>query len=191
MEIIFFLIFSYLCGSLSSAVIVCRLLGLPDPRQAGSHNPGATNVLRIGGKKAAAAVLFLDAFKGFLTVVLAKILISHPLGLGFIALAAILGHMYPVFFKFQGGKGVATLIGVLFGISWLAGAVFVGIWLVVAALFRYSSLAALVASVCSPFFTAWIAGSGYFLPILLGISLLVYRHRGNIQRLLKGTEPKI
>ncbi len=191
MAILIFIILSYLCGSISSAILVCKAAGLPDPRTQGSGNPGATNVLRVGGKGLAAIVLLLDALKGLIPVVLAKLFISNELALGFVAFAAVLGHMYPVFFKFQGGKGVATYIGVLFGVHWTLGLVFLVTWLVVAAIFRYSSLAALVATVAAPFSAFWLVGSYYFAPLLLAAALVLYRHQGNIARLMNRTEPKI
>jgi glycerol-3-phosphate acyltransferase PlsY len=191
MVILFLFIFAYLCGSLSSAIIVCKMMGLTDPRTVGSGNPGTTNVLRIGGKVTAGIVLVLDAFKGLAPLVLAKIFLSNPLLLGFIGLAAILGHIYPIFFKFQGGKGVATLIGVLLGIFWGVGLVFLVVWILMAKIFRYSSLAALTATALMPFVAWGLVSSGYFLPLLLIAILVFYRHRANIQRLLNRTESKI
>jgi glycerol-3-phosphate acyltransferase PlsY len=185
------LVFAYLCGSFSSAIIVCKIMGLPDPRTQGSGNPGATNVLRMGGKAIAAAVLILDAFKGLAPLVVAKIFLSNPLLLGFVGLAAVLGHSYPLFFKFQGGKGVATLIGVLLGIYGGLGLAFLVIWFVMSKLFRYSSLAALTATALTPFLAWFMVSSGYFLPLLLIAVLVFYRHSGNIQRLMNRTEPKI
>ena len=140
----------YLLGSISAAIIVCKLMGLPDPRSEGSRNPGATNVARIGGKKAAALTLLGDMLKGLLPVLLAHALDAGAVVLAGTALAAFLGHLYPVFFGFQGGKGVATALGVSFGLHWLAGLTIAGIWLVMALLFRYSSLSALTAIALSP-----------------------------------------
>jgi glycerol-3-phosphate acyltransferase PlsY len=191
MIILFLFIFAYLCGSISSAVIVCKIMGLTDPRTVGSGNPGTTNVLRIGGKVVAVVVLVLDAFKGLLPIVVAKIFISNPFLIGFIGLAAIVGHMYPIFFKFKGGKGVATLIGVLLGIAWSVGLVFLVVWIVMAKVFRYSSLAALTATALMPFVAWGLVSSGYFLPLLLTAILVFYRHRANIQRLRDRTETKI
>ena len=140
----------YLFGSISAAIIVCKFMGLPDPRTEGSRNPGATNVARLGGKKAAALTLLGDMLKGLLPVVAAHALHASPTVLAGTALAAFLGHLYPVFFRFQGGKGVATALGVTFGLYWPVGLLVSGIWLVMAVLFRYSSLAALTAVLAIP-----------------------------------------
>jgi glycerol-3-phosphate acyltransferase PlsY len=186
-----FIIFSYLIGSISSAVLVCRGLGLGDPRQGGSGNPGATNVLRLGGKKAAVIVLACDLLKGTIPVILAKIFGISAIEIGVVAVAAVLGHMYPVFFKFHGGKGVATALGALLGIYWLVALLVIVTWLIVAKLFKYSSLAALVAITLAPFYAAALLGLNYFYPLCAIALLIIYRHRGNIQRLRAGTEPKI
>ncbi len=186
-----FMIIGYLLGSISSAILVCKLTGLPDPRTQGSGNPGATNVLRVGGKTMAAIVLLFDALKGLLPVLLAKLLGLPNFAVGLVALAAIVGHMYPLYFKFQGGKGVATLLGVLAAIHWLVFFLVVLTWAIVAWCFRYSSLAALVATALMPFFAWIIGGFGYFLPLLVLAGLIFYRHRGNIERLRAGTEPKL
>lgn len=182
---------SYLIGSCSAAIVTCKILGLPDPRTQGSQNPGATNVLRIGGKKAAFFTLAGDMLKGVLPVVVAKfVLKTDTLTIGLVALVAFLGHLYPLFFKFRGGKGVATAIGVLFPLSWLLGLGFVFTWFVVAALFRFSSLAAIVAAFLAPFYTFWLAP-----PYLIYVSamslFLIWRHRENIIRLWQGREGKI
>ncbi len=180
---------AYFIGSISSAIIICQLMGLPDPREQGSGNPGATNVMRIGGKKAAAMTLFGDLLKGLLPVYLAKELgVSLEL-LAVIGIAAFLGHLYPVFFKFAGGKGVATSIGVLLGFSWFLGLAFVATWLLIYKLGKISSLSALCASILSPVYAWFIVGDLY----LVGASifmmlLLLFRHKSNIQRLLKGEE---
>jgi glycerol-3-phosphate acyltransferase PlsY len=183
---------AYLLGSLSSAIIVCRLAGLPDPRSGGSGNPGATNVLRLGGKKLAAVTLAGDLLKGLLPVLVAKLLGASPVLLAGIACAAFLGHLYPLFFGFRGGKGVATALGVLLGFDWAVGLATVTAWLLVAALFRYSSLAALVALALAPLFVAW--RFALLEPTLLFAAmtlLLFWRHRDNIRRLLDGTEGRI
>lgn len=186
----------YLIGSLSFAVIISRLMGLSDPRSYGSGNPGATNVLRSGNKKAAILTLVFDALKGYLPV-LAVVLWGAPLGLGegtaaLVGLTAFLGHLWPVFFKFEGGKGVATAAGVLLALNPLLGAATLASWLIIAYFSRYSSLAALVAAVFAPFFQMLIWGAG---PIVLtaGIMglLLIWRHEANIRKLLNGTESKI
>jgi glycerol-3-phosphate acyltransferase PlsY len=180
---------AYLIGSISSAIIICQLMGLPDPREQGSGNPGATNVMRIGGKKAAAMTLFGDLLKGLLPVYLAKELGVSVELLALIGIAAFLGHLYPVFFKFAGGKGVATSIGVLLGFSWVLGVAFVGTWLLIYKVGKISSLSALCASILSPIYAWFIVGDLY----LVGASifmmlLLLWRHKSNIQRLIKGEE---
>ena len=187
---------AYLIGSLSFAVIVSRLMGLNDPRTYGSGNPGATNVLRSGNKAAAILTLLLDALKGFVPVFLVKEF-GAPYGLdegtlALVALAAFLGHLWPVFFRFKGGKGVATAAGVLLGLNpWLGLATF-ATWIIIAAFTRYSSLAALVAAVFAPFYQVLIWGSGAVaMAVFLMGALLVWRHSANIQKLLKGTESKL
>ena len=192
---------AYLIGSLSFAVIVSRLMGLHDPRSYGSKNPGATNVLRSGNKAAAVATLLLDALKGWLPVVLVKWLgADYGLGGGTVAavgLAAFLGHLYPVFFGFKGGKGVATAAGVLIGISWVLGLATLATWLIVAYFSRYSSLASLAAAVFSPLYylfgdrAAWYVDKGIMVMLVVISALLIYRHRDNINKLLKGTESRL
>lgn len=187
---------AYLIGSLSFAVIVSRAMGLNDPRTYGSGNPGATNVLRSGNKAAAVATLLLDALKGFVPVVWVN-QFGAAFGLyeGTLALvgaAAFIGHLWPAFFGFKGGKGVATAAGVLLGLNPWLGLATLATWLVIAAFSRYSSLAAIVAAVFAPFFQILIWGGG---PIAVAVAvmglLLVYRHKGNIEKLLKGTESKL
>jgi glycerol-3-phosphate acyltransferase PlsY len=182
----------YLFGSISTAIIVCRMMGLPDPRTQGSNNPGATNVARIGGKKAAALTLLGDMLKGLLPVLCGHLLQVNTEILATTALAAFLGHLYPVFFRFQGGKGVATALGVTFGLYWPVGLLAAGTWLVMAVLFRYSSLAALTACLAIPSGFAWLWPD----PNLIGamcimVVLLYWRHRSNIANLLSGREGKI
>lgn len=192
---------AYLMGSLSFAVIVSRVMGLSDPRTFGSKNPGATNVLRSGSKTAAVLTLLLDAVKGWLPVALVAWL-GAPYGLGegtlaLVGLAAFLGHLYPVFFKFIGGKGVATALGVLLGVSGWLGLAAMLIWLATALLFRYSSLASLTAAVLAPVLylladgALWTANSSAALGIAVMALLLLYRHAENINRLLKGTESRL
>ena len=192
---------AYLLGSLSFAIIVSRMMGLNDPRAYGSKNPGATNVLRSGNKPAAVATLLLDAFKGWLPVVLVQ-WFGAPYGLGdgtvaLVGLAAFLGHLYPVFFQFKGGKGVATAAGVLLGVSWVLGLATLATWLMVAFFSRYSSLAALAAAVLAPFFyllgdgTAWYTDKWIAAALVLISALLIYRHRENINKLLSGTESRL
>ena len=186
----------YLIGSLSFAVIISRAMGLADPRSYGSKNPGATNVLRSGNKAAAVLTLAFDALKGYVPVLL--VLIYGPrFGLGetaaaFTGLAAFLGHLWPVFFRFQGGKGVATAAGAIMGINPLLGLFTLASWLIVAFFFRYSSLASLVAAVFAPFFQALIWGPEPSTLAMVAMSLLlVWRHEGNIRKLLAGTESKL
>ncbi len=170
------------------------MLGLPDPRHVGSGNPGATNVLRIGGRRAAIITLIGDILKGVLPVVLARLIGVAPWIVALVAFCALLGHIYPVFFRFRGGKGVATALGVLAAIDPVAGAGLLGIWLVVAAVFRYSSLAALTAAVAAPFLVA--ATLHHHVELFFGTTaamsaLLLWRHRSNIRNLLAGRETKI
>jgi glycerol-3-phosphate acyltransferase PlsY len=187
---------AYLIGSLSFAVIVSRLMGLSDPRSYGSKNPGATNVLRSGNKTAAILTLVLDALKGYVPVV-AALLLAPRLGWGegtvaWVGLAAFVGHLWPVFFRFQGGKGVATAAGVLLAINPWLGLATLASWLIIAAFFRYSSLASIVAALFAPFYQLLIWGGGpAALPIIVMSLLLVWRHEGNIRKLLAGTESRI
>ena len=190
------LLAAYLIGSLSFAVLVSRLMGLADPRSYGSGNPGATNVLRTGNRAAAVLTLALDALKGFVPVLL--VLVYGPrFGLGetaaaFVGLAAFIGHLWPVFFRFQGGKGVATAAGVLMALNPLLGIAVLATWALIAAFFRYSSLASVVAAIFAPFYQALIWGMEPGILALIGMSLLlVWRHEGNIRKLLAGTESKL
>ncbi|HFQ4978193.1 TPA: glycerol-3-phosphate 1-O-acyltransferase PlsY [Vibrio vulnificus] len=183
-------IIAYLLGSISSAVLICRVLRLPDPRGVGSNNPGATNMLRIGGKGAAAAVLLCDMLKGTIPVWSGYYLGIEPVLLGVIAIAACLGHMYPLFFHFQGGKGVATALGAIAPIGLDLTGMIMATWLLVAILFRYSSLAALVTVLLAPMYT-WMIKPQYTLPVGMLCCLIVLRHHQNIRRLFTGEEPKI
>lgn len=186
------ILIAYLIGSLSSAVIVCRLWRLPDPRTQGSNNPGATNVLRIGGKTPALITLLGDFLKGAIPVLLATYFTHTPWVIAATAVAAFMGHLFPIFFQFQGGKGVATFLGCLIALSPLAGMGWIATWLLMAYFFRYSSLAALTASVLAPLFIGYFTGSyAYIACIAIMSCVLIYRHRGNITRLLQKTEPKI
>jgi glycerol-3-phosphate acyltransferase PlsY len=183
---------AYLIGSFSSAVVVCRLMKLPDPRQQGSGNPGATNVLRIGGKKAAAATLAGDMLKGVIPVLVARALGADILTQSAVATAAFLGHLYPVFFAFQGGKGVATALGVLLALNWQVGLLTMTTWLLVAAVFRISSLAALVAILLTPLYLWWRNPQPVLLIAVLAIAVLLFwRHRSNIRNLINGSEGRI
>ncbi len=180
---------AYLIGSISSAIIICRLMGLPDPREQGSGNPGATNVMRIGGKKAAAITLLGDLLKGLLPVYLAKVMGVSVELLALTGLAAFLGHLYPLFFKFEGGKGVATSIGVLLGFSWPLGLAFVATWLLIYKVGKISSLSALFASVISPVYAWFLVGDYYVVGAAVFMMVfLLCRHKSNIQRLINGEE---
>ena len=192
---------AYLLGSLSFAVIVSRAMGLSDPRTFGSKNPGATNVLRSGNKGAAVATLLLDAAKGWLPVVLVR-WFGAPYGLeegtqALVGLAAFVGHLWPVFFRFQGGKGVATTLGVLLGFSGWLGLATAATWLIIAFFFRYSSLAALVAAVFAPLFyllgggVVWYAERSILAAMVVMSALLLWRHKDNIARLVQGTESRL
>jgi glycerol-3-phosphate acyltransferase PlsY len=184
------IIFAYLCGSISSAILVCKLAGLPDPRSQGSGNPGATNVLRIGGKAAAAAVLIFDVAKGMLPVWIAYLLHVAPLYLGLTAIAACLGHIYPVFFRFRGGKGVATAFGAIAPIGWDLTGLMTGTWLLTVLLSGYSSLGAIVSALIAPFYVWWFKPQFTF-PVSMLSCLILLRHHDNIQRLWRGQENKI
>ena len=188
---------SYLIGSLSSAIIVCKIMGLPDPRGQGSGNPGATNVLRFGGKKAAAITLAGDMIKGLLPVLIVKYLDMSVVTIALVGLAAFLGHLYPLFFQFKGGKGVATMLGVMFGFSWWIGLATAGTWLFMAKIVNISSLSALVATALAPLYVwLWFNYIGSNNIATVGVTLLMtiilfWRHRSNIKNLMKGTEDAI
>ncbi|HFD92784.1 MAG TPA: glycerol-3-phosphate 1-O-acyltransferase [Gammaproteobacteria bacterium] len=185
-------LFAYLLGSLSSAIIMCRLFSLPDPRSQGSGNPGATNVLRFGGKKIAIMVLTGDILKGLIPVLVATYAGLTPAGIALVGVAAFLGHLYPVFFGFQGGKGVATALGVLLGMSWLLGLAIIATWLIMAMIFRISSLSAITAAIAAPFFTWLLQPDPTAIAAVSTMALLLLlRHKRNIQNLLQGTEPRI
>ena len=186
------LITAYLVGSISTAVVVCKMMGLPDPRQQGSGNPGATNVLRMSGKKPAALTLAGDFLKGTLPVVLAAVAGRSPETMALCGLAAFLGHLYPVFFGFKGGKGVATGLGVLLAWSWLGLLATGATWLIVAFLFRFSSLAALTSFLLAPIYLVLFGAPTALVLGMAAVTALTYwRHRSNIRNLLNGTEGKI
>ena len=187
-----YLVLAYLLGSVSTAIVICRLLGVADPREVGSHNPGATNVLRHAGKSAAAVTLLGDAAKGLLPVLAGHAAgLSAPL-LAAIGLAAFLGHLYPIYYGFSGGKGVATFIGVTLALNVWIGVTFIGTWLAVAVALRFSSLAALVATAAAPL-AAYLLGEPPVAVALISVmsGLVCWRHRSNIHNLLDGTEKKI
>ena len=186
---IYFLMVSYLIGSISSAIIICKVAGLPDPRTQGSKNPGATNVLRFGGKKIAAFVLIFDGLKGAIPVITANYFGLSLFELTFILLFAFLGHVFPLFFGFKGGKGVATYLGGLIGINLLIGLTFAIIWLIVAKVLKFSSLAALIATILSPIYFYLITANLQAALVIGLIGLfIIYNHRTNIKRLIKKEE---
>ena len=184
------IILAYLVGAISSAILICRLLDLPDPRSSGSKNPGATNVLRISNKATAATVLIFDVLKGTLPVWGAYFLGVEPIWLGAIGVAACLGHLYPIFFNFEGGKAVATAFGVLLPIGIDLGVLLLLTWIIVAKSTRYSSLAAIVTVSLAPLYV-WLLKPTYVYPVLMLSGLIIFRHKDNIFRLVKGTETKI
>jgi len=189
---------AYALGSISFAVIVSKAMGLPDPYTHGSKNPGATNVLRTGNKLAAVLTLLGDAAKGWVAVTIARAVLGDPISsdnnlmLGLVAIAVFLGHLYPIFYRFKGGKGVATAAGILFAISWVLGLATLGTWLIVAFFMRYSSLAALSAAAFAPLYFTFLFGlQPMGLAILVMSLLLIYRHRSNIRNLMNGTETRL
>ena len=190
--IIGFALFGYLLGSVSAAIITCKIMGLSDPRTVGSNNPGATNVLRAGGKKAAIITLLGDMLKGLIPVLIAVLVDMPDEVIAATGVAAFLGHLFPLYYGFAGGKGVATILGVLLGTNWLLGLSTIGIWLFMALTLRYSSLSALVAASGSPVLAWFITQS----PVISGCvafmaALLIWRHKSNIRKLLAGEEDKI
>ena len=184
---------AYLVGSIASAILVCRAMGLPDPRGEGSGNPGATNILRIAGKGPAALTLAGDVLKGALPVLLASSLSLAPTVEALSALAAFLGHLYPLYFRFEGGKGMATALGAIAALAWPVACTMCAMWLAVAAVTRYSSLASIIAAIGAPVAAAlWFAPHPANLGVLVAIAgFLLWRHRGNVQRLVRGTESRI
>tara|TARA_B100000678_G_scaffold107337_1_gene90098 strand:+ start:562 stop:1146 length:585 start_codon:yes stop_codon:yes gene_type:complete len=187
------LIFSaYLLGSISAAIIVCKTLGLSDPRTGGSGNPGTTNVMRLYGKKAAFLTLVGDIFKGIIPVLLAKVIVNSEFIIAICGLATFLGHIFPIYFKFEGGKGVATLIGILFATHWLLGVSYIITWILTALIFRYSSLAALIAALPIPIYSYFIEHNNqYTISFAVITIILFWRHKPNIYNLLNGKEDKI
>ena len=192
MEYLVVAVAAYALGSVSFAIVVSRLMTLPDPRSYGSKNPGATNVLRSGSKPAAVLTLAGDAAKGWLAVWLAWLWLADPRAAAIAGIASFAGHLWPVYHRFQGGKGVATAAGVLFGIDWRVGLGTVATWLIIAVFLRYSSLAALVAAIFAPLATVFVLGFDERAVAVLAMALLlVWRHKANIARLLAGTEPRL
>jgi glycerol-3-phosphate acyltransferase PlsY len=186
------IIFAYLIGSVSGAVIVCRIMWLPDPRTQGSGNPGATNVLRYGGKKAALITLGFDIFKGVIAVLVAKWFTQEPIVLASVTIAVFLGHSYPIFFQFRGGKGVATAFGAFLILIWQVSLAALITWFSMAVLFRYSSLAAILTAILTPVYIFWFTEILEYIIMGFIISvLLIWRHRTNIHNLLIGKENKI
>ena len=191
---IYFLIFSYLIGSISSAIIICKVANLPDPRMEGSKNPGATNVLRIGGKRLAALVLFFDGLKGALPVILGNHLGLSLIELTIILLFSFLGHVFPIYYGFKGGKGVATYLGGLISLNFFVGLTFSIIWLIVVKVIKVSSIAALTATLLSPIYFYLIIASHNFQAtlVIFLINLFIYfTHRANIKRIMHGDEKVI
>lgn len=182
---------SYLIGSVNFAILLCSIAGYPDPRTQGSQNPGATNVLRVANRSLAALVLFCDGFKGFLPVYVASLVLGSDYWAAFVGLSAFLGHLYPIFFNFKGGKGVATFIGVILALYFPAAILFVLVWLIVAFITKYSSLGAIASTIGIPFYLIILGKIDILLPvILIGIILLI-KHKDNFKRLKEGTESKI
>lgn len=185
-------IFGYLSGSIASAVIVCRILGREDPRTLGSGNPGTTNVYRLYGRRAACLTLAGDLLKGAIPVIAAGLTDAPDFIIAATGMAAFLGHLYPVFFNFRGGKGVATLTGIILAVNWLLGLVFIGTWLSLALLFRYSSLSSISATLLTPVY-CWLLlhSPAYIISFTSMTVLLIYRHRQNVMNLIAGREPRL
>ena len=192
MELYLLPLLAYTIGSVSTAILLAKALGLQDPRQVGSGNPGATNILRYGGKGVAAATLLGDMLKGLVPVLIARVFTNDPMILALVMLAAFLGHLYPVFFGFRGGKGVATTLGVMLGINVWVGLCVLGSWVLVAVISRLSSLSALVASALAPVFVWYFTREPWLIGVTIVIAaMLFWRHRANIRKLLAGEESKI
>jgi glycerol-3-phosphate acyltransferase PlsY len=191
-QFLFYLLAGYLLGSVSTAIITCKLMGLPDPRNVGSNNPGATNVLRHGGKKAAIITLFGDLLKGLLPVVVVSTLETNPTSIALTGAGALLGHIYPVYYGFRGGKGVATFYGALLGFNWLVGLIALAIWGLAALVTKISSLSALTSILASPFLTWQLGGSKELTATVALMAVLIYwRHRSNIRNIIEGKENRI
>nr|VFK11585.1 MAG: glycerol-3-phosphate acyltransferase PlsY [Candidatus Kentron sp. LPFa]VFK28523.1 MAG: glycerol-3-phosphate acyltransferase PlsY [Candidatus Kentron sp. LPFa] len=183
---------AYSIGSISSAVVVSYLMKLPDPRTSGSGNPGATNVLRLGGKTAGAVTLLGDILKGFAPVLVARLYMDSPSIIAAVALAAFLGHLFPILLRFQGGKGVATALGVIAAMTWPTALLSLGTWLLMAVASRYSSLSAIITALLVPIYAGYITSNIIYTGAIGLISvLIIWRHRSNIQNLIAGTETRI
>jgi len=183
---------AYLIGSFSTAIATCKIMGIEDPRNTGSNNPGATNVLRHGGKKAAIITLIGDALKGLIPVLVAVQLQATPLTVALVGLFALLGHIFPIYYGFKGGKGVATYYGVILGINWQVGVIALAIWLAIAKLLKISSLSALISIFMTPITLWFFTQSTELTGVITLMSLFVFwRHKKNIQSLLQGSEAKI
>lgn len=191
MKPIICLIIAYLLGSISTGIILSKFLKFPDPRTTGSGNAGATNILRTVGKNQAILVLIGDALKGLIAVWIGMIFGIHDFWLGLVAFAAVVGHVFPVFFKFKGGKGVATAFGGILGLSLWVGVLMIIIWAAIAFVFRYSSLASITAAVCAPILMLFFGKTAFAFPVLLITLLILWKHMDNIQRLRLGSESKI
>lgn len=188
--IVLAIVIAYLFGSISSAVLICKLFRLPDPRKSGSNNPGATNVYRLGGKLPALLTLFFDVLKGMIPVWGSYFLGIPPLFLGMIAVAACLGHIFPLYFHFRGGKAVATALGAMFPVAWEMALLLIFTWLVVFKLSKLSSLAAIITVSLAPFYAYWIKPQ-YTVPVIMISALIIWRHQSNISRLRHGNEQRI
>ena len=188
-EILALLVCAYLLGSISSAIVLSKIMGFKDPRSEGSNNPGATNVLRIAGKKAAFLTLVGDFLKGLLPVLLAHWLEFDPLVVALAGFAAFSGHCFPIFFSFRGGKGVATAIAATVGFNWIVGVILIAIWLLFARVFKISSLAAIISFCALPVLVYWRTQNLEISTVFAAISvILIWRHKSNIQRLIQGSE---
>lgn len=191
MGFIISIIVAYLIGSISCAIITAKLLKLPDPRTQGSGSAGATNMLRVGGKQAAITVLIGDALKGLIAVLIGRLFHLHGVELGFVALVVVIGHVFPLYFKFKGGKGVATAIGAILGLSFWVAIFLIATWIIVALIFRYASVAGIVSAIAAPIYMLIGHHGDYFFPLLLIAILIIWKHWENIQRLRQGTEGKL
>lgn len=186
------LVIAYLLGSISTGIVAAKIFKTPDPRSMGSHNAGATNVLRVAGKKQAVIVLLGDTLKGLIAVWIAAVILNvQPFGLGVVALVAVIGHIFPLYFEFEGGKGVATAIGGVLGLSFISGILMIAAWIAIAVVTRYSSLASLVAVILAPVFLVIFANAAFFVPTAIMAAFIIWVHKENMMKLKSGTESKI